>query len=246
MELLNGNSLELIKNIPDESIDLVLTDPPYGINYGNLEWDKINFNTFTEQWLSECYRVLKPTGTMWSFMSHLNVINFITIQNKIKLNVHLDNWVIWCRSKGRMSSKHLKSTREDIIHSTKSNKFTWNNLQMLREVIAPYMLDGKPRGWFVDETGKRVRWTGLGNVWTYTPPFHKFKDDMALGHPHQKPLMMIDRLLLLSSNENDVVLDPFMGTGTTGVSCKKYNRQYIGIEQNEEYFNIATKRLEIA
>jgi len=164
-----GDSFEIISRIPNESVDLVLTDPPYGINYKS--WDKfIDFNEFTMAWLSECFRVLKPTGTMWSFMGYQNIEDFLLLLRQFG-KVHLENWVVWARQKGRGSSKHLKSTREDIFHVTKSDKFVWNNIKVLREVICPYTKDGKPRGWFVDENGKRVRWTGLGNVWCYTSPF---------------------------------------------------------------------------
>ncbi len=249
IDLFNSDSLIKLKEIPSKSVDLVLTDPPYGINYKN--WDLIEFYEFTHDWVNECSRVLKDNGTMWSFMSihnlFYNSINktfgFIDILN-IFGHVHLENLVTWARQKGRCSSKHLKSTREEIVHFTKNDKvFTWNDIKVLREVIAPYMQDGKPRGWFVDEHGKRMRWTGLGNVWTYTSPLwsSKFPDDQL--HSAQRPFMMIERLLLLSSNENDVVLDPFMGVGTTGIACKKHKRNFIGIEKDENYFNKAYDRI---
>lgn len=157
--------------------------------------------------------------------------------------LHLENWVIWARQKGRGSSKHLKSQREDILHFTKTNKFTWNNVKMLREVVCPYIKDGKPRGWFLDENGKRVRWTGLGNVWCYTAPQYNSILDKQV-HPAQKPIMMIERLILLSSNEGDTILDPFIGSGTTGVACKNLNRDFIGIELDKKYFEIAKDRIE--
>lgn len=104
------------------------------------------------------------------------------------------------------------------------------------------MKDGKPRGWFIDEKGKRVRWTGLGNVWTYTSPFWKSKTDKLI-HSAQKPFLVIERLVLLSSNEGDVVLDPFSGSGTTAVVCEKTKRNYICIEKDKEYYNSSVKRL---
>lgn len=239
----NADYFSIYPRIPNNSVDLIVCDPPYGIGYGVWDiWSSLEeFLLFTRKWVSECFRVLKPTGTMWSFMGYENIIEFVPILRKYG-NVHLENWVVWARQKGRGSSKHLKSQREDIFHTTKSNKFTWNNLRVLREVICPYMKDGKPRGWFVDENGKRVRWTGLGNVWMYTSPFWKSKDDKQI-HPAQKPTMLIERLVLLSSNEGDVVLDPFSGSGVTAIACEKLKRKYICIERDEKHYNDSVERL---
>lgn len=239
-----ADCFQLMAQIPDDSVDLVVVDPPYGIGYG--KWDyfksKSSFLGFSHRWLWECFRVLKPTGTMWSFMGFKNIIEFVPLLNKHGY-VHLENWVVWARQKGRCSSKHLKSQREDILHITKSKKFIWNNLKVLREVICPYMKDGKPRGWFIDENGKRVRWTGLGNVWTYTSPFWKSKSDKLI-HPAQKPFLMIERLVLLSSDEGDIVLDPFSGSGTTAVVCEKTKRNYICIEKDKTYHSDSIERVE--
>ncbi len=240
----NINCFSLFEQIPNESVDLVCVDPPYGIGYG--PWDvwkcKAEFLVFCHKWISECFRVLKPSGTMWSFMGYQNLIDFVLTLKQYG-NVHLENWIIWARAKGRSSSKHLKSQREDVIHVTKSKEFTWNNLKVLREVICPYMKDGKPRGWFIDENGKRVRWTGLGNIWPYTSPFWKSKNDKLI-HPAQKPFLIIERLVLLSSNEGDIVLDPFSGSGTTAIVCEEHRRSYICSEQNVQYFNDSIARLE--
>ncbi len=234
-----GDCLEILKEIPDNSIDLVLTDPPYGIGY--KKWDNIDFRNFTRNWVMECFRILKNNGTMWSFMGYEKIFDFIPLLEKYG-NVHLENWIIWARQKGRGSSKHLKSQREDIFHITKSDNFTWNNIKTLREVVCPYVKDGKPRGWFLDENGKRVRWTGLGNVWVYTAPQYNSKIDKQV-HPAQKPTMLIDRLIRLSSNEGDLILDPFLGSGTTAVAAKQLNRNFIGIEISEKYCEIARQRL---
>jgi site-specific DNA-methyltransferase (adenine-specific) len=237
----NADCFNIFPQIPNDSIDLIVVDPPYGINY--KEWDKFdNFTNFTEVWVRECFRVLKPAGTLWSFMGYGSIFSFVPILERYG-NVHLENWVVWARQKGRGSSKHLKSQREDIFHVTKSNKFTWNNLKVLREVVCPYTKDGKPRGWFLDENGKRVRWTGLGNVWVYSAPFWGSKDDKQI-HPTQKPLLLIERLVLLSSNEGDVVLDPFSGSGTTAVVCKRLKRNFICIEKDGKHYSSSIERME--
>jgi DNA modification methylase len=240
IDIHNEDFFEGIKQLPHKSIDLVVVDPPYCIGYKN--WDNEEFLTFTERWIIECNRVLKDAGSMWSFMGYDHILDLIILLRKYG-NVDLRNWVIWARQKGRCSSKHLKSSREDIIHFTKSKDFTWNNIKVLREVIAPYMVGGKPRGWFVDEFGKRVRWTGLGNVWTYTSPFWKSKDDKQ-DHPSQKPKMLIERLLLLSSNEGDMILDPFCGTGVVPLACRELNRNCIAFENNIGFYKKAKEKTE--
>jgi len=240
LELLSGDSVKILKSMEDQSVDLICTDPPYGIKY--KEWDDIDFVSFTDVWLKESFRVLKDTGTLWSFMGYENIFKFVPLLDRYGLN-HLENWVVWARQKGRGSSKHLKSTREDIFHVTKSDTYTWNNLKMLREVVVPYVKDGKPRGWFINNEGNRVRWTGLGNVWVYTSPFWNSKSDL-LVHPSQKPVDLMERLIRLSSNEGDVVLDPFMGSGSTGVAALRSNRRFIGIERDSHYFSVAYSRIE--
>jgi site-specific DNA-methyltransferase (adenine-specific) len=227
-------------NLKDNSIDCIVTDPPYLINYKHWDVQDVGFHS---EWLKECYRVLKPGGTIWSFMASTEVFNFYPLFNSI-FEVDLKNWIVWARQKGRGSSKHLKSQREDIFYGIKSGgKKTWNSMKMLREVIAPYVKNGRPRGWFLDANGNRVRWTGLGNVFVYSSPQFNSITEKQL-HPAQKPVMIIERLIRLSSNENDVILDPFMGSGTTSIACKLSNRKFIGFEKDKNIFITAKKRID--
>lgn len=232
--------------IPDNSVDLIVTDPPYLIGYDY--WDKKSIE-WHNHWLAECKRILKPGGTIWSFMAASSkdgkvpiAFEFAKIMEKY-FDVDYRNWVVWARQKGRGASKHLKSQREDLFYATKlGGEKTWNNLKMLREVVTPYVKDGKPRGWFLDENGKRVRFTGLGNVWVYSSPQWNHTTEKQL-HPAQKPVMMIERLIRLSSNEGDIILDPFIGSGTTAISCKLSNRNYVGFETDKYNYDIAEKRI---
>jgi len=235
--IVNDDSFKILPTIASESVDLVCVDPPYGMGF--YDWDKIDFVPFTQSWLSECFRILKPTGTMWSFMGWPNIFTFVPLLEQQGI-VHLENWVVWARQKGRMSAKHLKSVREDIFHTTKSKVFTWNNVKILRDVVAPYKVDGKPKGWFINEEGRRVRWTGLGNVWVYTAPFWNSKVDKPI-HPTQKPIALIERLIQLSSNEGDLVLDPFAGSCVVERACKNLNRRCICIEKTLPKFQKETK-----
>ena len=241
-----GDAIEFMRNFDSNSIDCVVTDPPYLINY--KEWDSYSFE-WHELWLYEVERILKPGGAIYSFMGFSDKTGTVSIGYKFSqlmekyFIVDYRNVIVWARQKGRGSSKHLKSNREDIYYGYKKGGTPiWNNLKTLREVITPYVKDGRPRGWFVDETGKRVRWTGLGNVWVYSSPQWNHKTEKQF-HSAQKPIMLIERLIRLISNENDIVLDPFAGSGTTGLACLLSNRKFIGIENNKEYFDLAYNRL---
>lgn len=236
-----------LKKMPDECVDAVVVDPPYLINY--KDWDKGNFEEFTNIWVKECVRLLKPTGTMWSFMAYEKLFThknnpkgFINILEDYGI-VHLKNMLVWCHSKGRGSSKSLKSLREDVIMFTKTKDYTWHPLKMLREVIAPYIKDGKPRGWFINpENGMRQRFTGLGNVMMFPAPQHNGIAEKQF-HPSQKPILLLETLIGVSSSENDIILDPFMGSGSMAIAAKLMNRNFIGFENNQEYFDYAQNRI---
>ena len=232
-----GNCLEIMSMLPGKSIDMILCDPPYGINYRN--WDKFdNFIAFTERWVNECFRLLKDNGSFYSFMGWSHVSEFKLLLDSFGT---IRNWITWHRTKGRGSKLNYKSMKEEILYYSKSTDFTWNEIKMLKKHVFPYVKDGMPRGWFTDEDGVKCRWTGLGNVWFYTVPFWKMPE--WEGHPSQKPVMMYERMILSSTNEGDTILDPFAGSGTTGVACLKTGRKAIQIEQEEKYCEIAVKRL---
>lgn len=243
LEMINGDYLT--NTIKPNSIDLVIADPPYGINYA--KWDKIDFPVFTRQWVENAVDRLKDTGTMWVFMAKDNLFTHKGCKEGLVNilqdygEVHLENWVCVARQKGRGASKHLKSTREEIIHFTKTKKYTWNNLQVLREVICPYVKDGRPRGWFLDEaTGQRVRWTGLGNNWPMSFPQWNGKLDLQ-RHSCQKPILLYERLIKLSSNKGDLILDPFAGSFASAIAAKLFERDYIGYEKDLDIYTENSK-----
>lgn len=235
--LYHGKSEDILPQLTIP-IDLVIVDPPYGIDY--KEWDKFDdFLSSTEVWVKECFRILKNNGSFYSFMGWSNVSEFKLLLDRYGI---IRNWITWHRTKGRGSKQNYKSMKEEILYYTKSNQYTWNEQLMLKKHIFPYVKNGQPRGWFTNEDGVKCRWTGLGNVWFYTVPFWKMPE--YAGHPAQKPVMMYERIILSSSNEDDIILDPFAGSGTTGIACKNTNRKCILIEMNEDYCNTIIKRLQ--
>ena len=116
----------------------------------------------------------------------------------------------------------------------------FNKVEYLREVVAPYIKDGKPRGWFLDQnTGQRVRWSGVGNVLAFTSPTFNSKFEKQI-HSTQKPVLLNVELVVLSSNVGDTVFDPFMGSGSCAVACKLTDRKFIGCESDKDMYDKAT------
>ena len=135
---------------------------------------------------------------------------------------------------------------EDIWFATNSNNYIFNveDVKIRRKVIAPYKIQGKPKDWEETKMGN-FRNTYPSNFWDdISIPYWSMPENTA--HPTQKPEKLIAKLVLASSNKNDFVLDPFLGSGTTSVTSKKLNRNFIGIEQNIQYCMWAEKRLEDA
>ena len=212
-----GDCLEVMKQIPDKSVDLVLTDPPYniarennfstmgraGIDFG--EWDK-GFDLFS--YIDQVSRVLKKDGSFVVFNAWRNL--------------------------GAIADYAEKQGFEtkDMIRLEKSNP-------MPRNRDRRYITDYECAIWFVKE---KAKWTFNRQDDKYQRP--KFVACIESGlHPTQKNLSLMENLVKIHSNENNVVLDPFMGSGTTGLACKNLNRHFIGIEQDANYFEIAKGRI---
>ena len=250
---INTDCFNYMKTLPDESVDLIVTDPPYGISFDasnhmdNVDWDKmgdIEYEEFLDKLLAECYRILKPTGTMWMFYGITKIESVIKCINKSMFFNHWENAMVYCRPKGRGATHKLKSQREEIVHLTKDPKnYTWNAVEYLREVVVPYVKDGKARGWALDQsTGMRVRWTGLGNVSFFTPPAYNNVGEKQI-HSCQKPILLFTELIMLSSKKGEKVLDPFMGSGSSGVAAHLCERDYTGCELETDMFQKASEWL---
>ena len=244
-----SDAITELNNLEDNSVDLFYVDPPYVIKYKAWDKNREDFEKFTEPWIKTCVKKLKPTGSMYIFMAKDNLFaNKDKKRSKGLVNlleengtVHIDNWITWKRQKGRSSTHKAKSLREEIIHFTKHpTKYTWNNVEVLRDVVTPYVKDGRPRGWFIDEaTGRRVRWTGIGDVWMYSSPqWNGLLDKQR--HSAQKPFLLVERIILMGSNKGDVV-DPFMGSGVAAHVCKYHERNYIGIDNDKDIYKDAVK-----
>lgn len=243
-----GDVFKVIPCLPPKSIDLVIVDPPYNLTkqYHGKTFQKRKsdeYRSFTENWLDLVLPLIKDTGSIYvccDWQSSL-IIGQLLMERLI-----VRNRITWQREKGRGAKTNWKNGMEDIWYATMSNDYTFNleDVMMRRKVIAPYRENGKPKDWQQTRKGN-YRDTHPSNFWDdISIPFWSMPENTA--HPTQKPEKLIAKLILASSKPGDVIMDPFLGSGTTSVTAKKLGRNYIGIEQNELYCVWAEKRLEMA
>ena len=236
--------------IPDKCVDLVIVDPPYNLTkvFSRQQFKQMEFKEYQkwlDKWLKHVARILKDDGSIYICSDWKTSLAIPQVAQKYFI---LQNRISWEREKGRGALNNWKNCLEDIWFFTKSEKYTFNldNVKILRPVIAPYRdTKGKPKDWQENEEGNKYRLTHPSNVWTdISIPFWSMPENTP--HPTQKPEKLIAKLILASSNEQDLVFDPFLGSGTTAVTAKKLNRKYLGIEREKEYVAYSEYRLEKA
>jgi len=246
---INQDLLVILDWLPESFVDLLFIDPPYNLtksfNSRTFQGRSVEeYAEWLESWFSKLVKILKPTASVYicgdwrsSASIHLVAEKYLKVRNRIT----------WEREKGRGAKTNWKSCSEDIWFCTVSDDYTFNvdYVKLKRKVNAPYTDDkGKPKDW--DETDKgKYRITHPSNVWTdLTVPFWSMSENT--DHPTQKPEKLLAKAILASSNPDDMVFDPFLGSGTTSVVAKKLGRRYVGIEIDEMFCCLAEKRLEIA
>lgn len=205
-------------------VDCIIADIPYNINY--TKWDN-NFD------IKNCApylkQILKENGNLIIFNGWSHVCETKQILDKY---FHMEDWIIYDRIKGRGGKKHLVSTREDILWYSNGDNYTFNKI--------PSTIKKKTGGLGL-KNGQPCR--ALSNVWTDISPIVPWSKE-RVNHPSQKSVQLMERCVKLWSNEGDVILDFTMGSGSTGVAAIKNKRFFIGIDNNEEYYNISKIRLE--
>ena len=243
-KIIHGNSLEKLKAIPDKSVDLIFADPPYNLQLKDTlyrpdqttveavtnDWDHFEnysiYDKFSSAWLSECKRILRDGGALWVIGSYHNILRLGTsIQN---IGFWILNDIIWHKTNPMPNFRGTRFTNahETLLWCTTSRniKYTFN-YQHLKELN-----EGKQMrsDWYIPICSGKERLR---------------KNNNKRSHPTQKPEALLYRIILASSKKGDLILDPFLGSGTTAVVAKKLQRNFIGIEQDKEYILLAKKRL---
>ncbi len=241
--IINGDSLKELKKIPNESFDLIFADPPYNLQLKkklirpdaskvdavNDEWDKFknfkSYDEFTTKWLYECKRILKKDGAIWVIGSYHNIFR---VGSKMQdLGFWILNDVIWNKNNPMPNFRGTRFTNahETIIWASKSEKskytFNYQSLKCLN-----------------DDLQMRSTW----NL-PICNGSERLKNNGKKVHSTQKPESLLHRIILASSNKNDLVLDPFLGSGTTAVVSKKLGRNYFGIEKEKNILKQPRKEL---
>lgn len=243
-----GDTFEILSLMPEKFIDLLIVDPPYNIDkdfHGNKFKKSADgiYEEYTKAWIERVLPLLKNTASVYVCCDWKSSI---VIANVLKRYFIIQNRITWQREKGRGALYNWKNGMEDIWFATVSKDYTFNvdAVKTRRRVVAPYKVDGKPKDWEETDEGN-FRNTYPSNFWDdISIPYWSMPENTA--HPTQKPEKLLAKLILASSNEKDIVLDPFLGSGSTSVCAKKLGRHYVGIEQNEQYCVWAEKRLEMA
>ncbi len=247
----NGDCTEVLaKKIQENSIDLIFADPPYNLSGNGLhwkgsktggdwfmvneEWDKMTapeYMQFTRKWIAGCHKALKDNGSIYIACSYHNIGEVMIVLKQ--LDYKINNIITWYKTNAmpNMTRRVFTHATEFVIWAVKGKGWTFN-YEKIKEINPEKQKDGSL---------KQMR-----DFWEMPLVQGKErlrrKDGKAL-HPTQKPEEMLKRIILASSNEKDVVLDPFMGSGTTAFIAKKYKRNFIGIESDKKYVEAARKRL---
>ena len=239
-KILQGDCLEQFKNIPDNSVDMTFADPPFNLKKkyttykDNLEFQE--YLNWCEQWISEMVRVTKPTGSIFLHNIPKWLTFYATYLNK---DAYFKHWIAWDAPTAPMG-KSLQPAHYGILFYTKEPKGA-----KIYELRYPHKRDRKQGYLLKDYGGKKDLLHPFGplvsDVWV---DIHRIKHNKKRDpHPCQLPIHLLDRLILMTTDVNDIILDPFSGTGTTAVSAKRLGRQYIGFELDEKYAQISQDKL---
>lgn len=231
LKIICGDAIEKMQELKSSSIDLIIADPPYnlGKDYGNGS-DKKSFEEyirFTNDWTREAARVLKRSGSIYVFMGFRFISYLYQILEKDN-SLNFINWLCWHYTQGIGKKKGFSPRHDDILLFSITEDFTFN-LDSIRIPQKYYRSRNNMRG------------ANPGDVWEFSH-IHYCQDNRQ-EHPTQKPEGLIERMVLASSKEGDIILDPFSGSGTTLRVCQQLNRNCIGIELNEDYVNMTKNRL---
>ena len=247
--LINGDAIKVINEIETASVDFVFADPPYflsndgftvksgkAVSVNKGDWDKsAGFESeiaFHESWITECLRVLKPNGTIAISGTYHSIYKCGFLLQK--LDCRIINDITWFKPNGApaLAGRNFTASHETILWASKGQKakHTFNY--------------GHSRDWDVSNDLIYRRGKQMRSVWSI--PTTPKREKVFGNHPTQKPLELMKRLIALCTLEGDTVLDPFCGSGSTGVACVSLGRNFLGIDLDQSFLELATKRIESA
>jgi len=239
-QIIQGDCLEIMKNIPDNSVDITFADPPFnlGKKYNGYR-DHKEFKTYLnwcKLWIYEMVRITKSTGSIFLHNVPKWLTYYATFLNKI---AYFKHWIAWDAPTAPMG-KSLQPSHYGILYyakDLKKNKFY--------EIRYPHKRCRKCNYLLKDYGGKKAGLHPFGplvsDVWTdiHRIKHNKYRDE----HPCQLPIHLLERIIMMSTDENDIVFDPFVGTGTTVIAAKRLGRRFIGIDIDEKYVNITADKI---
>ncbi|MFH1532874.1 MAG: DNA methyltransferase [Pseudomonadota bacterium] len=238
-QLVHGDSLQVLRRIPDGTVDMIFADPPYFLSNGGVTcqggkmvvvdkggWDRSrgadDDHGFQVRWLAECQRVLSPNGTIWVSGTRHNIFSVGYAMQQ--LGFKLLNDVVWHKRNPppNLACRYFTHATEQILWAARDQK---------SKHYFDYPLMKAANG------GKQMQ-----NVWSILPPR---KAEKGHGkHPTQKPMALLERIILASTEEDMLILDPFNGSGTTGLAAARHGRRYIGVDLSAEYLDLTIRRFE--
>lgn len=243
-KIYQGDCIELLKKIPDNSVDLIFADPPYNLQLNgelyrpnqtkvdavNDAWDKFEskeeYDKFTTLWMKECHRVLKNTGSFWVIGTYHNIFRVGAILQNIGFWILND--IIWVKTNPMPNFKgtRFNNAHETLIWATKSKSsnytFHYHSMKVMNDDLQ------MRSDWYIPicQGDERIKVNG------------------QKAHSTQKPAELLFRIILSTSNPNDIVLDPFSGSGTTAAVAKRLGRRYIAFDKEAFYIKVANDRLD--
>jgi len=245
-KIICGDCIEILKEIPDNSIDLIFADPPFNRkkDYGIDKDNRLDYHKWVDIWVKECFRILQDTGNLFIMIDSKNVGYYQVIADRYGT---FENLIIWCRG-GASTKRKFNPYHQDILFYSKDHKKHYFNFEVEHKPI------DKTKNWLCKEKFRRYDLGDrINEIWNdikyITAGMYPHKEAILKKgtyeklHPCQMPLKLITRIIKFASKENDIILDPFLGSGTTALVCKRTGRNFIGCDISPKYVEMAGRRL---
>jgi site-specific DNA-methyltransferase (adenine-specific) len=239
-KVVEGDATEIMRRIPDDSVDMTFADPPFNLrkSYEYYEDDKLvhQYLAWCRDWIHEMVRITKPTGSIFVH----NIPKWLTFfASYLNQEAHFKHWIAW-DAMGAPLGKTLLPNHYGILWYVKSKDFKFY------DVRSPHSRCRECKAFIKDYGGKKDQihpfGTLVSDIWT---DIHRIRHNVRRDkHPCQLPEPLLERLILMTTDEGDIVLDPFIGTGTTAIAAKRLGRKYISIDIDPKYVEMSKKKLQ--